>query len=325
MGYVMAKNIRRGMDKEATLYVNDVNRATCEAFKTEFSSWGAIEILDSARDVAIHALTVVSIVPAAEHVTDVYLNEKTGIVAAKGQLAGRDAQRLYLECSTIDIASAREVGSALSQAGMGTYIDGPVSGGVPAADAGTLSIMLGAADPEGDATKPDAADANAQTASRLRTLCGYLAQSTKIFYCGGLGNGLAAKICNNYLSCTILLANCEAAATGQLLGLDKHLLYKIIRSSSGQNFMADHVYPVPGVVPHAPSSNNYKLGFKTQMLVKDVGLGIDAAHSVGVQPSIGEAAIKVYREAGNDPNCIVRQPASPHVSQRSVNSHRLVH
>ncbi|KXJ87805.1 putative 3-hydroxyisobutyrate dehydrogenase [Microdochium bolleyi] len=301
MGYGMAKNVRQRMDRNATLYVNDVNRAACEAFKAEFSSLGAIEIAESARLVAEHALRVVSIVPSAEHVRDVYLNGETGVVAAKGRDSAAqplDFMRLYLECSTIDVASAREIGTALQQAGMGTYVDGPVSGGVPAAQTGTLSMMLGAAEPK---------EEQGQVAEGLATLCGYMASNpSKIFYCGGLGKGLAAKICNNYLSCTILLANCEAAATGQLLGLDKHLLYKIIKSSSGQNFMADHVYPVPGVVPHAPSSNGYKLGFKTQMLTKDVGLGVDAARSVGVTPSIGEAALDVYRKAAVDPSCIDR-------------------
>lgn len=131
---------------------------------------------------------------------------------------------------------------------------------------------------------------------------------SKFYYCGWLGAGLAAKICNNYLSCTILLANAEAMATGVKLGLDRKLLHQVIANSTGQNFMCDNVCPVPGVVAHAPSSNDYKLGFKAQMLSKDVGLGVDAARSVGIKPSIGEAAIAVFDMVGKDERCIVGMP-----------------
>lgn len=161
-------------------------------------------------------------------------------------------------------------------------------------------MLVGAKDP-----KNDAEGTSTEFTSRLSSLLLWMGDYEKIFYCGGLGSGLAAKICNNYLSCTILLANAEAMATGVKLGLDPKLLHRVIANSTGQNFMCDNVCPVPGVVPHAPSSNDYKLGFKAQMLSKDVGLGVDAANSVGVKPSIGEAAIRVFDQVGQDERCIV--------------------
>lgn len=127
----------------------------------------------------------------------------------------------------------------------------------------------------------------------------------KVFYCGKLGAGLAAKISNNYLSCSILLAVAEAMAIGVRSGVDEKLLHDIIHNSTGQTFMADHVQPVPGVVPHAPSSNNYRLGFKTQMMIKDLSLGVQARHATGIIPTVAEAALRVYEKAAVDPQCIV--------------------
>lgn len=127
----------------------------------------------------------------------------------------------------------------------------------------------------------------------------------KFFFCGRLGTGLAAKISNNYLSCSILLAVAEAMAIGTRLGVDEKLLHDVIHHSTGQNFMADNVQPVPGIVAHSPSSNNYRLGFKTQMMIKDLGLGVQAGYATGVMPTIAEAALRVYEKAAVDPRCIV--------------------
>ena len=137
-----------------------------------------------------------------------------------------------------------------------------------------------------------------------------LGNPNKFFWCDKLGAGLAAKISNNYISCTILLVIAEAMAMGIRNGIDPALLQDVIHNSSGQSFMGDHVNPVPGVVPHAPSSNNWKLGFKTQMMSKDIGLGIDAAKRVGISPTMAEAAIEVWKRAAEDPRCIDRDGSS---------------
>jgi 3-hydroxyisobutyrate dehydrogenase len=132
----------------------------------------------------------------------------------------------------------------------------------------------------------------------------------KLFYCNAIGAGLAAKISNNYLSCSILLAVAEAMAIGVRSGVDPKLLHDIIHNSTGQTFMADHVQPVPGVVPHAPSSNNYRLGFKTQMMIKDLSLSVQAGHATGIHPTVAEAALRVYEKAAVDPQCIVSRTVS---------------
>jgi 3-hydroxyisobutyrate dehydrogenase len=122
MGYEMAKNVRQKMPVGSTLFVNDISRAQCEKFLKEFHTLGPVEIVETACEVAEKARIIISIVPAALHVKDVYLNPKTGVIAAP-----KDSNRLILECSTIDSESTIEVGTALKDAGVGTYIDTPVS------------------------------------------------------------------------------------------------------------------------------------------------------------------------------------------------------
>ena len=122
MGYGMAANIRKKIPSTSTLYINDVYKPSCEKFLAEFGSYGPIEIMKSAREVAELASTIISIVPAADHVKDVYLNSESGIIAAPPNPA-----RLMLECSTIDAKTARAVGGELLRAKAGVYVDTPVS------------------------------------------------------------------------------------------------------------------------------------------------------------------------------------------------------
>jgi 3-hydroxyisobutyrate dehydrogenase-like beta-hydroxyacid dehydrogenase len=179
-----------------------------------------------------------------------------------------------------------------------TCLDFLLQGGAPGAAAGTLAFLVGHKEPSVEELSTEA--------SRLKNAISFMAASQKVFYCGGLGMGLAAKIANNYLSGTHLLAAAEALNIGIRLGVDKYLLYKVIQNSTGQSFMFDNVHPVPGVVPHAPSSNDYKGGFRTQMMVKDMTLGVDAAKKVGCRTTLGPAALEFYKEAAVDPRCMDR-------------------
>ncbi|KAJ4249946.1 hypothetical protein NW757_007375 [Fusarium falciforme] len=137
-----------------------------------------------------------------------------------------------------------------------------------------------------------------------------MADPEKIFWCGSVGSGLAAKISNNYISCSVLLLIAEAMAIGVKSGVDPKMLHKIIHNSTGQTFMGDNVCPIPNVVPHAPSSNAWRLGFKTQMFLKDLSLGIEAAKRENIEPTIAKAAYGVFEEASKDPRCIDRDGSS---------------
>ncbi|KAB2569468.1 putative 3-hydroxyisobutyrate dehydrogenase [Lasiodiplodia theobromae] len=285
MGFPMASNIRRHLPATTPLYIFDLNTAACERFVREHAPLPVV-VAQSARAVAAHARTIVSIVTAAPHVRAVYLDGEKGVIAAgKGD---DDAQeRLVLECSTIDVETTRDVGGALAAAGQGVYIDAPVSGGVPGAAAGTLSFLIGAA-------------SDAPIRARVDAVVGMMGDPAKVFYLGGLGNGLAAKLANNYCSCIINLVTSEALNFGIRAGLDKRDLVKVIRASTGNSFMLEKVCPVPGVDPDAPSSRDYEGGFKMVMMPKDVRLAVEAAEKLGARAATGRAALQVYEEAAKD-------------------------
>ncbi|KAH7061623.1 6-phosphogluconate dehydrogenase [Paraphoma chrysanthemicola] len=293
----MCMNIRKKMPPGSTLYINDVYTPACDKFKADYSSFGPIEIVSTAREAAEQAGIIISIVPAGKDVKAVYLDEKTGVIAAR-----KNGHRLMLECSTIDVASTKEVGSRLAKEGSGTYIDAPVSGGVPAAEQGTLAMLIGHKQPTD--TTP--------ASQRLSAVLSMLGAPSKFFYLNELGAGLTAKIANNYLSGTILLATAEALAMGVKHGLDPSDLYSVIKHSTGQSWMCDHVMPIPNVQTDywVPSNSGYRPGFKTQMMLKDLGLGIEGARQVGIEPSMALAAMKVWESATKDARCIDRDGSS---------------
>lgn len=138
-------------------------------------------------------------------------------------------------------------------------------------------------------------------ASLAREVVSMMAHPDKIFLCGQLGNGLAAKISNNYLSGTFLVAIAEAMAIGIRSGVDKKVLAEVIRNSSGDSWMGRNLMPVPGVVPDAPSSNGYKPGFRQELMIKDLSLGIDAAKKNGIEPTMANTAVEHSKKAAKDP------------------------
>lgn len=150
------------------------------------------------------------------------------------------------------------------------------------------------------------------TSKRLENVLGMMGSPSKFFYLNTLGAGLTAKIANNYLSGTILLATAEALAIGIKQGLDPRALYSVIKNSTGQSWMCDHVMPIPNTQTEywVPSNSGYRPGFKTQMMLKDLGLGIESGKQVGVEPSMAEAAMKVWEKAAKDERCRDRDGSS---------------
>ena len=145
-------------------------------------------------------------------------------------------------------------------------------------------------------------------AGRVNEIVSLMGAPNKLFFCGQLGNGLAAKISNNYLSGTFLLAISEAMAIGERSGVDKKVLFDVIQNSSGQSWMMDKMCPVPGVVEGAPSSNDYKSNFPYHLILKDIGLGIDLAGKHGIEPSMAILARDTFEKAGKNPKCEVCAP-----------------
>jgi 3-hydroxyisobutyrate dehydrogenase len=221
---------------------------------------------------------VVTMLPAGRHVKAVYLGED-------GVLANAAKGTLLIDSSTIDVATAREVATAASGAGM-AMVDAPVSGGVGGAAAGTLTFMVGG---------PDEAFAAARPLLE--------AMGKTIVHAGGPGNGQAAKICNNMILGISMIGVCEAFVLAEKLGLDHQKLFDIASTASGQCWSLTTYCPVPGPVPTSPANRDYKAGFTAGMMLKDLRLAQDAAQSVGAATPLGAQAQAVYAlfaSAGQD-------------------------
>lgn len=184
---------------------------------------------------------------------------------------------VLLDCSTVDVASARAVAKHASSAGL-TPLDAPVSGGIGGAQAGTLTFMVGG-DPMGLATAQPLFDIMGQ----------------KSVHCGPAGNGQAAKICNNMILGATMIATCEAFALADKLGLDRQSMFDVVSTSSGYSWSLNAYCPAPGVGPQSPADNNYTPGFASELMLKDLGLAADAAQDVDADTPMGTRALEIYR------------------------------
>ncbi|KEF52108.1 uncharacterized protein A1O9_11734 [Exophiala aquamarina CBS 119918] len=293
MGFHMAANMRKKMDKSATLHVFDVNEDICKKFQDKFSSRGPIRIATSSKDVAQHSVTLIAMVPMDEHARAVCLHPETGVVAA-----GLSKDRLILDSSTLSVSTAKYVGQQLMDAGAGTYIDTPVSGGVAGAEAGTLSFFCGS----------PSSPQSGLIVRRLMVTLSWMGDSEHITLCGRLGAGLTTKLVNNYIALGNLAVAAQGVAFGIRQGLDPKTLYKCVKGSTGDSLVWNAMHPVPGVNPKSASSNSFKAGFSSRLGLKDLSLAIKAGEDAGIDVSMGRIASELYRQADQDPRTTVSLP-----------------
>ena len=232
----------------------------------------------NAKDAVESAEVVVTMLPAGAHVKMVYGGED-GVFnyAKKGTL--------MIDCSTIDVASAREVIGSAEHQGF-AMIDAPVSGGVGGAAAGTLTFMCGGTKDAYNRAKP------------ILDIMG-----KNVFHAGDAGNGQVAKICNNMLLGIHMIGTCEAFNLAEKLGLDAQTFYDISSTASGQNWSMTSYCPAPGPVESAPSNRDYQAGFSAAMMLKDLRLAQDAATSARAATPLGtqsEAMYSLMEAAGKD-------------------------
>ena len=227
------------------------------------------EPVASAAEAAEGAEVVVTMLPAGKHVRQVYLGEG-GILSAAAE------GTLFIDSSTIDVASARDVASAASEAGM-AMVDAPVSGGVGGAEAGTLTFMVGG---------PDDDYARAMPFLKL--------MGKNIVHAGGAGNGQAAKICNNMILGISMIGVSEAFVLAEKLGLDHQKLFDIASTASGQCWSLTTYCPVPGPVPTSPANRDYAAGFTAAMMLKDLKLAQEAAQDNDAATPMGAQARAIY-------------------------------
>ncbi len=223
----------------------------------------------SLREAVAGVEAVLTMLPAGAEVRAVYLGPD-------GILAAAAPGTLFMDCSTIDVATARAVAAEAEKAGM-AMVDAPVSGGVGGAEAATLTFMVGGS---------EAAFAKAEPILQ--------AMGKAVVHAGGPGNGQAAKICNNMVLGVSMIAVCEAFVLAEKLGLDKQKLFDISSKASGQCWSLTSYCPVPGPVPASPANRDYAAGFTAAMMLKDLRLAQDAAQTSGAATPLGAEAAQLY-------------------------------
>jgi 3-hydroxyisobutyrate dehydrogenase len=221
----------------------------------------------SAEEAVREAEAVVTMLPAGKHVRDVYESAVIGKAPTSA---------ILIDCSTIDVATARAEMAKAEEAGY-RMVDAPVSGGIAAADAGTLTFMVGGSD------------------AAFEEARGYLEQMGKaVIHAGGAGAGQAAKICNNMLLGASMVATCETFVLAQKLGLDAQTFFDIASKASGQCWSMTTYCPLPGVGPVTPADRDYEGGFAAALMLKDLRLAMEAAQSVDSYTPMGAAAEELY-------------------------------
>ena len=224
---------------------------------------------NSIADACKAAEVVITMLPAGEQVREVYLG-------AGGVLATVGPGTLLIDCSTIDVATAREVAQAARDKAL-AMVDAPVSGGVAGAEGASLTFMVGGDDAAFERARP-----------MLETI------GKTIVHAGGPGNGQAAKICNNMILGASMIVVSEAFLLAEKLGLDAQKLFDISSKSSGQCWSMTSYCPVPGLVPTSPANRDYKAGFTAAMMLKDLKLAQAAARATHATTPLGAGAAAVY-------------------------------
>jgi 3-hydroxyisobutyrate dehydrogenase len=221
----------------------------------------------SAAEAVQHADIVVTMLPAGKDTLAVW---------GGGIMQALRPGTLLIDSSTIDVASARAAHAVAQEAGM-LSLDAPVSGGVGGAEAGTLTFMCGGSVAAFDKARPVLE-----------------AMGKRIVHCGDAGAGQAAKICNNMILGISMIGVCEAFALAEKLGLSHQALFDVASTSSGQCWSLTSYCPVPGPVPAAPSNREYKPGFSSALMLKDLKLAQEAAATAGATTPLGAAAAQLY-------------------------------
>jgi 3-hydroxyisobutyrate dehydrogenase len=228
----------------------------------------AASIEEAVKDAEV----VITMLPAAKHVLGVYRDQVLGKAPTSA---------LLIDCSTIDVASARSIEE--EAAGLGyTMVDAPVSGGIAAAASGNLAFMVGGSE-----------DAFARAQRFLDPM------AKAVIHAGGAGAGQAAKICNNMILGATMIVTCEAFVMAQKLGLDPKVFHAIASNASGQSWSMSTYTPVPGVGPDTPADHDYEGGFAAALMLKDLKLAMDAAQTAGAYTPIGSEAEQLFQRFVN--------------------------
>lgn len=268
MGYPMALNLHK---KGFVVSVFDLSKPALERAKTD-----GLFVADSAKDAAKDAEAVISMLPAAKHVESLYLGQSGLLQELK---SSKKTNLPYIvDCSTISPESAQKVSAHATALGF-EILDAPVSGGTGGAQAGTLTFMVGG---------------NPKNLETLRPV--FEAMGKNIFHAGDAGFGQVAKVCNNMLLAIHMIGTSEALALGTKFGMNPKTLSEIMSKSSGSNWSLQTYNPYPGVQETSAASRGYTGGFASSLMLKDLGLAIEAAEKQSTKTPLGALAHKIFAE-----------------------------
>ena len=269
VGFIGLGNMGGGMAANLAKKGHDVRAFDISAEALDRAKAAGCLPVGSAGEAADGAEAVITMLPAGKHVEQVYAESVFG-AASTGSI--------LIDCSTIDVATARRVAEAALGEGL-TAVDAPVSGGIGAANAGTLTFMVGGSEEAFSRAEPFLQD-----------------MGKAVIHAGVNGAGQAAKICNNMILGATMIATCEAFVLAEKLGLDPRAFFDIASVSSGQSWSMTSYCPVPGVGPESPSDHEYQGGFAAALMLKDLRLAMAAAEDVDAETPVGAKARQVYED-----------------------------
>jgi 3-hydroxyisobutyrate dehydrogenase len=285
VAFIGLGNMGGGMAANLAKKGHDVRAFDLSAEALERAKAAGCLPVESAASACEGAEAVVTMLPAGKHVESVYTD---------AILASAPPAAILIDCSTIDVATARRVAENATARGFAA-VDAPVSGGIAAAAAGTLTFMAGGSAEAFERAQPFLAD-----------------MGKAVIHAGASGAGQAAKVCNNMLLGATMIATCEAFLLARKLGLDPQKFFDIASVSSGQSWSMTSYAPLPGVGPETPADHDYQGGFATALMLKDLKLAAEAAADVGADTPMGARAAELYQkfadagQGGTDFSGIIR-------------------
>lgn len=267
VGFIGLGNMGGGMAANLAKKGHDVRAFDLSEDALARAAAAGCLVVASAAEAADGAEAVVTMLPAGSHVQQVY---------ADSVLPNASPSAVLIDSSTIDVAAARRVAEQAAAKGLAA-VDAPVSGGIAAAAAGTLTFMVGGSEAAFEAAQPFLAD-----------------MGKSIFHVGASGAGQGVKMCNNLVLASTMIATCEAFVLAQKLGLDAQKFFEVASVSTASSWSMNSYTPVPGVGPESPADRDYAGGFAAALMLKDLRLAMQAAGDAGADTPLGARATELY-------------------------------